>query len=400
MKQFIFFIVLIFVPITGGLPQENRDMLKGLAAFQEANYNDAVQYLTKAIRTDMLCGECFIYRGKVLLKEQDYKSAEKDFLKASELNSPEATLQLAILYAQQKKPGICIKYLHDYIIKNPGVNTIELLKNKSLSPIYDTEEWFSFISGFKHSEKWELISTVDYLVKSYQFQDAHLQIDAMLEKNPTDIDLLQAKASIYEQEGNLTLAEYELSKAKESSPDNARILSRLGRINIIEGNYARAMANLEEAKRLNPSGFDLYIKLTDACLLGKNYEKALAAITGYLYFFPENQQAQFKLAEVNFELKKYNSTLQIVNSLMSSDKNNREYLLLRGKTYYEGKIYKSAAYDLSMYLDLDPTSSEANYFLGLAQQKLGNQKSACYYMKRAFDTGDTRAIKYLTESCQ
>lgn len=400
MKQFIFFIVLFFAPILVGLPQENKEMLKGLAALQETNYSDAVQYLTKAIQTDMLCGQCFIYRGKTYLMEQDYKSAEKDFLKAFELNNPEATLQLVILHAQLKEPKICIKYLHDYIIKNPGANTIELLKNKSLSSIYDTEEWFSFISGFKHAEKWEIISTVDYLIKSSQFQEAHLQIDAMLEKKPTDIDLLQAKAAVYEQEGNLTLAAYELSKAKEISPGNALILSRLGQINIIEGNYAQAIANLDEAKRINPSDFNLYLKLTDACLLGKNAEKAFSEISDYLYFFPESQQAQFKLAEVNFELKKYNSTLQIVNTLMSSDKNNREWLLLRGKTYYEGKIYKSAAHDLSMYLDLDPTSSEANYFLGLTQQKLGNQKSACYYMTRALNAGDTRAIQYLTESCQ
>jgi tetratricopeptide (TPR) repeat protein len=400
MKQFIFFTILIFARILVGLPQENKEMLKGLAAFRETNYSDAVQYLTKAIQTDMHCGQCLIYRGKAFLMEQDYKSAEKDFLKASELTTPEATLQLAILYAQQHEPKICIKYLRDYIIENPGINTIELLKNKSLSPIYDTEEWFGFISGFKHAKKWEIISTIEYLVKSTQFQEAHLQVDAMLEKNPTDIDLLQAKASIYKQEGNLTLAAYELSKAKEISPENATILSRLGQINMTEGNYAQAIANFEEAKRFNPSDFDLYLKLTDACLLGENTEKALTEISEYLYLFPDSKQAQFKLAKVNFELKKYNSTLQVINTLMASDKNNREWLLLRGKTYYEGKIYKSAAYDLSMYLDLDPTSSEANYYLGLTQLKLGNQKSACYYMKRAFNAGDARAIQYLTGSCQ
>ena len=85
---------------------------------------------------------------------------------------------------------------------------------------------------------------------------------------------------------------------------------------------------------------------------------------------------------------------------MENDTSNAEYFKARGLTYYQTHTYQQAAYDLSMSLDLVPDDQKANYYLGLAQHSLGNEKMACYYMNRARKYGELKAIEFLQENCR
>lgn len=396
MKVNIIIIILIFRTFNC-FTQIDNSLLKGIALIEMSKYSEATACLTNYLTLNPQDDEAILYRGIAFMALGNFENAEKDFMLAGQFNNKEAFLQLAISYSKNNDAYAAVQAIEKYIKSNPGVNTIELLKDKEFANIHSSQEWYNFVSGFIHAQKWETISEVDYLVQQGNFEEAHRIIDNATEENLKEAVLYQSKARIYNQANNYTLAIYELNKAKKLEPNNSKILVDLGNLYLKTEKFNQAISSYESAKQSKPEDIHIGYKLATAYQMGGFPEKALIEIEVYLGFFPDNIQASIKQAEILFNLHNYNKTLAILNKYSQSESSNPEWLLLRGKTYYESKTFQSAAYDLSMYLDLDPNSAEANYYLGLTQSNLGNQKLTCYYMKRAFNAGEKRAFKYLKD---
>ena len=68
--------------------------------------------------------------------------------------------------------------------------------------------------------------------------------------------------------------------------------------------------------------------------------------------------------------------------------------------FYDTETYKRASYDLSMSLDLNPDDAETNYYMALAQWKLGRTQEACFFMKRARSYNEVEVQEWLQKNCR
>jgi tetratricopeptide (TPR) repeat protein len=400
MKEIHAYILTILLSTVNCFGQINNSALKGLALVEQGNYDEAIVYLSDFLSKNPKADNCFLYRGISYMAKNNYSDAEKDFKSALLLNNKHALLHLAILYSKQNKPGPAVQAIQKYLGKNPDINSVQALKNKEFSSIHSSNEWFEFISNFTHSKRWEIISEALYYADKKDFNRAHQLIDIAIQENPEDPFYHKTKSKIYEQADNIVLAIYELNKAKVLRPDDKQILTDLGNLYLKENKTKEAIFCFESLKDYFPNDIQNRYSLANAYHAGGFHDKAMEEISFYISLFPNDIKALLKQAEIYYNLRKYNKTLVILNQHSKTESSNPDWLLLRGKTYYESKTYQSAAYDLSMYLDLLPNSAEGNYYLGLTQSKLGNKKLSCYYMKRAFNAGESKAFIFIQDNCK
>lgn len=400
MKGISTYIILFILSTTYSYTQIDNSVLKGSVLIEQGKYDEAIICLSDYLTKNPKAENGFLYRGISFMEKGNFPEAENDFKTALQLNNKLAYLQLAILYAKQNKAKQAILSIQKHLNKNPEINTIQFLKSNEFSSIHNSDEWFEFISDYTHSYKWTVIEEVLYHAGQKDFSASHQLIDNAIEKNPEVAIFYQTKSKVYEQSGNYTLAIYELNKAKALNQEDFVILTELGNLYSKEKKSLEAIACHESVKKLNPTDIHNRFSLALAYQDGGYYNKALNEISEYLEFFPDDIMAVLKQAELYYSLQNYNKTLAILNKHSNTESTNPNWLLLRGKAYYESKTYQSAAYDLSMYLDLIPTSAEGNYYLGLTQSKLGNQRLTCYYMKRAFNAGERKAFNFIQNNCE
>ncbi len=227
---------------------------------------------------------------------------------------------------------------------------------------------------------------------------ANALADDALAAHPDDPELHALKSELYWHDNNPQLALNELNLALNSDPGNIAYLKRKAECLIGLSDHTSALGVLNEILDQTPEDFETrYLRAVTALNAG-NYSIAIEDIKLYIRYFPVDE-AQFIAGQIYYAAGRYMESLKYYNSLLEKDKSKASYFKARGMAYYQTENYKEAAYDLSMSLDLLPNDAETNYFLGLAEQKLGHEKLACYYLTRAKEFGDTRAETTLRGVC-
>ncbi len=386
----------IFISAYSQLPE---DYLKALVALESNKTEEAIVQFSKCIHSGIEPGKSYYYQGKAYLALKDYQLAELDFSKALELNINESALELAKLYAKLGNTKASIRFLKKYISLNPSKNPNTIINDPDLRSLHNSNDWFDFVADFAPNEKWELVSAINYLLDKKQFREAHDKVDEALVHFQNDASLHALKSNIYLAEGNFTLANYEISLAIKSDSKNIDLLLEAADLAMNSNQFSKATLYLEKANELKPELFNTNLKLAKAYLLSGQYQIAQNEIDYFINLFPENNEAIFQQAEIFYANGKYNATLRAINKLFTEEIIKSEWYLLRGKTYYKTNVLNYAAEDLAMCLDLTPNSIDANYFLGLTQNNLGNKELACYYFNRAYKLGDDRPLNYIQANC-
>jgi Tfp pilus assembly protein PilF len=341
----------------------------------------------------------YLNRGITRFKQNNFSGAEVDLKKALDKNNSIAVFWLAKTFAEQQKPALALEYLKKYLSNGSVPNPNKIFKDESFKKIYGSIEWQQFISNFEPNEIQSAIINAEQNCTRQNYKPAHQQIDNALAKYPASSLLHSAKAEIYEQEGNFTLARFEMKKASDIEPLNVSYLSKVGDYSFMLNDFQSANNNYLKVYELSPEEFDILLKIARTSLKNKQFSDSKQMALDYLKYFPEDTSAIFLKAQADYGLKEYTGVLKSVNVLIEKNGPRAEWYLLRGMAYFETSTYKYASYDLSMSLDLSPNNTDANYFLGNCEYQQGNNSLACYYWQRALKLGDSRAFDKIARNC-
>lgn len=399
MKQYLFILIFSISWQIISIGQTNV-YLKGVALIKSERFELAEKMLDTALIEDSIIDKIYLNRSISRFKQNNFSSAEVDLKKALDKDNSMAVFWLAKTYAEQQKPALALEYLEKYLISGSVPNPNKIFKDESFKKIYGSIEWQQFISNFEPNEIQSAIINAEQNCSRQNYKSAHQQIDNALAKYPASSLLHSAKAGIYEQEGNFTLARFEMKKASDMEPLNVSFLSKIGDYSFILNDYQSANNIFLKVYELQPEEFDILLKIARTSLKTNQFSDSRQMALNYLNYFPEDTSAIFLKAKADYGLKEYTSVLKSVNVLMEKNGPRAEWYLLRGMAYFETSTYKYASYDLSMSLDLNPNNTDANYFLGNCEYEQGNNSLACYYWQRALKLGDSRAFDKIHENCE
>jgi tetratricopeptide (TPR) repeat protein len=341
----------------------------------------------------------FMGRGIAEFKIGDYNRALSDFNKAIENNLTDAFLWSArtqVLSGNTKDAVNCIK---NYLENCPMPDIESVRKDTLFRLLHNMPEWFVLWQHDYQSDESKLQETAGYYLKREEFTQAHSAIEEGLDKGLNAAILHALNSKIYNAEGNTQLALNEINIALSFDEDNLRYMRQKSALLMKLSMYSDAVDILTGILTAMPEDFEARLERSKAALMTADYDLAKADILIYLKYF-KTPDAVYVASQILYRSGNNFEALKYINTLLEKDQSNALWFKLRGMIYYDTRTFDQAAYDLSMSLDLVPEDAETNYYLALAEQKLGNNILACYYMKRAKSYGELRSVSFIREQCK
>jgi tetratricopeptide (TPR) repeat protein len=379
--------------------QKSDPFIEGMVYMQQHKLDIAEKSFDTAIEMSLKLEKSYLNMGIVRYWQGNFSEAADDFQKATELGNMDALFWNSKLYATQQIADKAVNYLEKYLETVEVSNPYKLFKDECFAKIYSSNEWQDFINNFEPNEIQLAVINSELFISKQDYNSAHHCLDLVLSKNPESDKPHEAKSIVYEKEGNLTLARFEMKKALDINPLNVNYIVKIADLELMMQNFEASNIYYKNAKEISPENFSLYLSIARTSLKNGNANDAKSNVSEYLNYFPDDTSALFLRARADFDLQSYTDVLKTVNRLMENNRPHADWFLLRGMTYYKNSTYKYAASDLSMCLDLDPKNLDANYYLGLSEYEKDNKQLACYYWQRALRFGDSRAFDKVAENC-
>lgn len=377
--------------------QENNNLLDAYGFYYSGNYTQAIPAFDRLIKENISIRPVdLLFRGISKYQTRSYEESLSDLVTASLQGFPEGYLWQARAYTELGKYSEAVSAIHNYLRNSSEIRTENITSDPVLRKLNNTDEWDELWRTRNNSETEEIIAEAEYLANKQKYQEAHNLIESSFADK--EIELLFCDSKIYEREGNIELAINVLNKGLKNNPGNRSLLYQKALYLISLKKYEEAYTILTELLTSTPEDFPLRFKRAGAAFSAGNLDIAKSDIELYLKYF-STEEAVFLAGRIEYASGRYLNALRYFNDLLEDDTSNAEYFKARGLTYYQTHTFQQAAYDLSMSLDLVPDDPEANYYLGLSQHSLGNEKMACYYMNRAKKYGELKAIEFLRENC-
>jgi len=395
--KLVIIITLFLILISGLRAQDNIDLLDAYGKYYSGKYTSAIAAFDQLIASNSDHSDFYLYRGIAKYKTGSYQQALPDLVTAANMGQPDAYLWMAracvFLNEYSESMSCLVKYLQS--VSAPAIP--EVKKDSVFKPFHSSEAWYELWQHDWQTASQKIIDEAEYLADKQKYEEAHSLIERNIEQSDAS-ELLLYNSKLYAMEGNIELAVNELNRALSNDPDNLKLLRQKADYLLLLKNYREAYEMLTKVLIITPEDFHSRFSRAEAALLFGKLSDARSDITLYMKYF-DHENAIFLAGKIAYASEQYLDALRYFNRLLENNKGNAQYFKARGMTYYQTHTVNQAAYDLSMSLDLIPDDAEANYYLGLTQDSLGNKKMACYYLNRAKNYGELRAIDYLQKNC-
>lgn len=205
--------------------------------------------------------EAYRNLGEAYLKQRDYSSALKEFLKAEALYPDDPFLQndLGLTYKAKKKYDLAAKHFKKALEIKPDYGPAK----NNLGTVYlDQKQWDTAIFYFKE------------VAGNLLYATPHLPLSNL--------------GWAYYNKKEYTLAEKFYLDALAIEPKFIKALRGLGLTYIATGRDSEAVATFERAVKNYPQIVQLYCDLAEAYTLARDYEKALNAYNRVIELAPDS----------------------------------------------------------------------------------------------------------------
>lgn len=366
---------------------------------QSGAYSEAIDIFTEIESGSRLSPQDRLSLGIAQFYAGYIAEARRNFQKSDEAGIAGANLWLARIYASERNSNDALLFIERYLktTEDPDINEIQ--KDSIFRFMHQTDKWFDLWQKDWYSENQKIAQEAMFYAGRKKYNVAHQIVESSIAENKSNAALYLCNAKIYLTEENPTLALNELNQALKLDPANTSYLKERAKCNSLLNEYSSALNDLNQVLAIDPVDFESRIQRANIAFKAENYELAGKDIHLYLQYFT-SEGVLFLAGQIASASEDYFNALKYYNQLIMETKPNAAYFKARGMIYYQTGTYAFASTDLSMSLDLEPDNGETNLFMGLAEYYKGNTKAACYYLNRAKNNGELKAIEYLQKYCK
>lgn len=392
-------LVLVFIPVLNA--QEPDDLYcKGAAFISMGRYEEAISYLSEAIRLSPNNHRLYLKRGRAYYNSDKLDDAVNDFLETNRLSENRADLWLSKTYARLGDNENSINYLKNHLKSRYREKEKIIKKDDAFNDLQYTNEWYLLWQENWYTPEEAIVKEVDYLVKKELYLDALALIQEKLPESKNPYRLYACRARINKKLNNYKGAMEDWNKAISAENRIPAYFIERGKVYVKLGKYKDAADDFSRALRQDPADFPVYIQRAKAYAGLQEYKPAIIDVTTYLTYFENDQDAIQLCGNLNFKNENYIEALKYFNINLDKDKSKPEYYKDRGKTYLKTRTYKYAINDFSMALDLSPKDGETWLLKGMARFDTGDREGACSDWNEAGKNGEPRAVEYLLKHCK
>ena len=375
--------------------------MAGRACMVQEYYDSAVYHLEMALQENPGETETLLHLGTARFASGNYPGARDAFYEAERRRRGSASLQLARTEAMLHHPELAMKYLKEHLDSRHRVTEKEILLDEALQRLEGLPGW----QQFWNEKEW-------YSQEDKEFQEAlflgqtgngleAINILNRLEKQGyRRSEVLEQKAAIYRELGNMKAARSAYASALKSDVRNLDALMELSRIQVSEGEMEDALRGLDRLIRQAPDRFEAYPLRAEARSATGDLTGAVGDMDLYLTYFPEDDRALYRKGMIQFSHGRYLDAIHSFNRALKMDSGNADYYLARGRTYAATGTIMYADRDMSMALDLDPYNGQTWYEKGMLADRLGNRQAACRCFRKALQYGVFEAREWLETNCR
>ncbi|WP_170226998.1 tetratricopeptide repeat protein [Luteibaculum oceani] len=216
-------------------------------------------------------------------------------------------------------------------------------------------------------------------------------LNLVLRNDPNNIDAYLERGNLKFQDSRFQGALGDADRALTIDSLNPEALVLKGESQFALEEFYESQKTFEKCLEYNPKYVPCYEKLAEISLLRKNYEKAIGYVNDALRLDEQNYYPYYLKGWIYQE--KGDSALAASSYQTSVELNPKFYdgYIMLGSLYYNANHPLCVQY-FNTALELEPTSTEALYFMGMYYQN--NEESAkatqAYNRMRAIDATDLR----------
>jgi tetratricopeptide (TPR) repeat protein len=393
-------IILAFTAFTGVYAQEADDLYcRGVAKLITGNYNEAIDFLTSALKLEPNNPLIYLKRGEAYFKSGLLGDALNDFNETNELDKNSGNLWLSRTYARIGNDEKSLYYLREYLGTAHHLKEKSIKKDSAFDKLQYTEGWYILWQENWHTGEEEVEAEVEYMIRKEQYLDALTLLNEKILESDNPYILYACRAKVYTELENYKGAVSDWDKAIEKERNNPEYYIERGNAYMKQGKYDAAADDFTRVLRSDPACFSIYIERANAYSRSGKYNLAIRDVENYLRYFENDQHAIALCGDLYYLSEDYIESLKYYNRNLALDKSKPEYFKSRGKAYLKTGTYRFAINDLSMALDLNPLDGETYLLKGIALFESGDTEGACSDWNRAKKLGEVRAVEYLLNYC-
>lgn len=383
--------------------------LKGHLALSVSQFNDAIDYLTKANELDPKNIETLRILIGSYVDIKDFDMANKIADKVLEIspNDPQTQFMKAIILKEIKQPKMSAEILAELSNQLSQIDESYLLSQPQLLLLdamcsYAQEDWTQAESKFKRylnqAPAQTEVNEVMLLANVYQQQEQPEHALSLLEKNEKELILDKEYALIlaglYLKFDQNYKADFVLSKLRIDYPKDEAVL--ILSANVLEGagRVEQALALLEDVKVKGGENYQYALSLLS--LRTGALQKSLDYIRPLTDSYPDNSSYHLITAQILMELKQFDQAKKIIENLYVKQPKSVEvstsYALLQLNL---GQLNKAKEV-LTDVMSQNENYNQGALLLAKVEYKLGNKATAIAGFERQTKVSSVRSVA-LTE---
>lgn len=394
-------LVLLFAGFNLSTAQGKYDnYFNGLAAFNNTNYQDAVQHFSVALeKPGSPQIKTLEMRGKSYLALNQFANAERDFNDLSEIDLAMGSYCLAQCYAQQGDAAKTVAQLQIHLQQYFKNLKSDILLDPAFSPINTSKEWLALWSGDHYSKTEEQYADAVYHFRIGEYDFALDILDQMIVSKSRYHRAYSLRAEIYQKQREYSRSLTDLNEAINLKKKQADYYAMRANVYVSLEKNKEALEDIQQARKLDPIAIDYM--LTEAEILTRLGEpqKALELATEYSGYFCSTTEALYIAGKCLYMQKRLAEASDKFSHCIETDPAQVKYWLARGNVNIALSQPEKAVADYSMALDLDPKQAKVYFSRAFAYQDLNEKDRACSDFKKAFSLGFKEALSHIQEYC-
>lgn len=398
-RQFTYLTLLILLGLSAKAQEKAvEDYFRMCQLLKQADTTSAFHISQKhSARTN--APEVFQKTYTDLLFAQGKYTQTQEFVEDKTLKTAHDYYILACSHAAMKHADMAIQALTQHIEKRQHHLRGELYTDPCFHTIRNSSEWQEFWmhDHYTRAEQDYEEALNYYHDSSYQW--AQESINALMAKDRPRAKYYALRSRILKATNNFQAARKDIRNALSSAPRQADYQLLHAQILFEMGKENQALHAIETAITEAPFNRDLYLWKAIILNANRNYRKAKRILDFYLGYF-ENELTRATHAQISYNLHLYWDAIEDYNKLIDLAPSKIAYRTGRADAFYATKAWEKAAEDYSMALDISPGQPEVYIRLGVAKYESGDQKSACYWWRKALHYKHPEANQYLYQYCR
>lgn len=329
--------------------------------------------------------------GQVLMGDQRWVSAEKEFAKSQE--------DIDVFYAGycqiKQEESEKAKTTFNSIAAKPfgkiGLGLLELNSNNVAGADMLFEESASATKN-KNPEVFVAISRAivasNVNAKEKSIEWAKKAVD--VQPKNADYRLVYGEAFLSTQDGGSAITQYEY--AQQYAPSSALPYAKIGQVYFRNRTYSLMKENLMKALTIDPNNVFANEYMAQLYYKYKSYDSAQIFQQKVIDLGDKSPADMAFMANILFEKKDFEGAINLINEIIKVNQKYNYLNRLIGYSYYETKKPAEAITFLEKFLETQPKeriiSSDYDY-LGKAYMEVGQADKAVATLKRAIETNPT-----------